>query len=106
MYIQNVYTGAMGEQPRRIIWDRDNLKHLFVDHHERGITKEEVEEVLCSPDSFVVPTPGRKTTFTVGKTATGRRLGVAWLDRRVGIYPIHARQVSGTQWRKFTNDSP
>jgi len=93
MYIRFVYTEAMADQPRRIIWDRHNLKHLFVDHLERGITREEVEEVLCSPHSFVVPTPGRKTTFTIGKTATGRQLGVAWLDRRAGIYPIHARQV-------------
>jgi uncharacterized DUF497 family protein len=96
----------MGDQSRRIIWDRHNLKHLFVDHLERGITKEEVEEVLRSPHSFVVPTPERNTTFTVGKMATGRRLGVAWLDRQAGIYPIHARQVSGKQWRKFIDDNP
>jgi len=95
----------MGDRPRHILWDRHNLKHLFADHPERGITKEEVEEVLRSPGSFVVPTPGRNTTFTVGKTATGRRLGIAWLDRRAGIYPIHARQVSGTQWRKYTDDN-
>jgi hypothetical protein len=96
----------MGNRLRRIIWDRHNLKHLFVDHAERCITKEEVEEVLHSPESFVVPTPGRNTTFTVGQTAAGRRLGIAWLDRRAGIYPIHARQVSGAQWRKFTDENP
>jgi len=55
MYVHLVYTQNMEYQPRRIIWDRHNLKHLFQDHPEREITKEEVEEVLRSPHSFVVP---------------------------------------------------
>ena len=42
-YIRLVYTETRRYQPRRIIWDRHNLKHLFQDHSERGITKEEVE---------------------------------------------------------------
>ncbi len=76
---------------RPVIWDRANRKHIEKDHAERDITVAEVEEAMTDSKREEVPDPKREGYWLVrGRTASGRRLFVAWVEYRNGRYPVHA----------------
>ena len=79
---------------RPIVWDVANRGHLGEDHPERGISLNEVEEVLTDPDRVEVYLTERRAYQVVGRTAATRWLVVIWIDQRDGRYPIHARAAS------------
>ena len=79
---------------KAIIWDLDddpggNVQHIA----EHGIAKEEVEEVLESPDGIETSrSTGRPIAF--GETDTGRLIGVVFeeVDEDT-VYPVTAYEV-------------
>lgn len=105
MYIQTVYTVEVArETPHRVLWDANNRNHLFVEHAARGQTEEEINEVLLDATSIKIADEKHRTTVTVGRTAKGRPILVAWRALRRGMYPVHARQVSLKFWRQINED--
>jgi len=70
---------------RPVIWDRANLA--------------EVEEAMTDSRREEVPDPKRTGYWLVrGRTAAGRRLFVAWVEHRIGRYPVHVH-VTGRHGR-------
>jgi hypothetical protein len=68
-----------------VTWDKENRKHLFLDHAERGITEAQVNyAVENATDENIAPDPQHGTT--VGLCRVGRRvLSVAWITRPGGL---------------------
>lgn len=62
-----------------VIWDLEdepggNVQHIA----EHGITREEVEDVLCNPDNDTVESHSTGYPLTFGYTESGRHIGVVW----------------------------
>ena len=92
MYRRSVYTAGVDE--RSAAWDAANHKHLADDHPERGITLDEIAEVLDDGRRVEVYLEKRDAFQVIGRTATGRWLVVIWIDQPTGRYPIHVREAS------------
>lgn len=89
---------------RRVIWDRENRKHLLEEHPERGISKEEIDFVLKDArpeDDHWDERHG--CMVTISATAAGRLLVVAWMPHSDdGRYPIHARPAGRRARREYS----
>ena len=57
----------MDERP--VVWDAANRKHLADDHPERGITLDEIAEVLDDGRRFEVYMENRDAFQMIGRTA-------------------------------------
>jgi uncharacterized DUF497 family protein len=79
---------------RQVVWDAANRKHLAEDHPERGISLDEIAEVLDDGRRVEVYLENRDAFQVIGRTATGRWLVVIWIDQPQGRYPIHVREAS------------
>lgn len=87
---------------RRIVWDAANRKHLLEDHPERHISLEEIEQMLTDSARIETYLADRAAYQTIGQTAAGRWLVVAWIVQPGGAYPIHARAASRRLIRRVT----
>ncbi len=92
VYCRNVYTVRVDERP--VVWDAANRRHLAEDHPERGITLDEIVEVLDDSRRVEGYLENRDAFQVIGKTAAGRWLVVIWIDQATGRYPLHAREAS------------
>lgn len=82
----------MDERP--VKWDQANRRHLEVEHSERRITLEEIEQAMTDPNREEVPDPGHPGYWLVrGRTSVGRLLYVAWVEHLDGRYPVHAHAI-------------
>jgi uncharacterized DUF497 family protein len=79
---------------RPVAWDSANRKHLAEDHPERGISLDEIGEVLADGGRVEVYLEKRDAHQAIGRTTTGRWLVVIWIDQPAGRYPIHVREAS------------
>lgn len=86
---------------RRVVWDRNNRRHIEQDHPERAISRLEVDQVLADPDRREAPTDRPNHFLVVGATAQGRVLIVVWVDDPQGRYPIHARPADRRTARRY-----
>lgn len=102
--MERIYCEVMKGTPYRVLWDDNNRKHHLVEHAERGLTEDEIDEVLLNPMSIKVGDTKHKTMVTVGRTARGRPILVAWRALAKGMYPVHARRVSMKFWRQLNED--
>ncbi|MGH7723219.1 MAG: hypothetical protein ACRENL_10395 [Candidatus Dormibacteria bacterium] len=85
-------------QPRRTVWKEHNLRHITEDHPERGISQEDVEDVLADPNRQEEPDPSHGTTAAIGTNRSGARLVVAFLELSDGsAFPVHARRRGRTE---------
>jgi uncharacterized DUF497 family protein len=85
-----------------VVWDDVNRRHLTTDHPERRISVDEVEQVLEDPGRRERHDSRNRSYVVIGATATGRLLVVAYVIRRRGRYPIHARQAGARARREYT----
>ena len=92
MYRRSVYTDRVDARP--VVWDAANRKHLAEDHPERGISLDEIAEVLADGRRVEVYLENRDAFQVIGRTATGRWLVVIWIDQPTGRYPVHVREAS------------
>jgi len=77
-----------------VVWDDANCQHLGLDHPERQITLNEIDEVMTDPVREEAPHPRRPGLWvTKGRTAAGRLLYVAWVEISRGRYPVHAHAM-------------
>ncbi len=81
----------------RIVWDDDNRHHLLVERAHRGITEEEVEEVLLDEDTAVLDAR-HEGDRCVGRTGAGRFLEVIALGEN-DVRPETAWEISEERWR-------
>jgi uncharacterized DUF497 family protein len=79
---------------RPVVWDAANRKHLTTDHPERGISLDEIAEVLADGQRVEVYLEKRGAYQVIGRTTTERWLVVIWIDQPTGRYPIHVREAS------------
>jgi hypothetical protein len=89
---------------RPVVWDSANRKHIGADHPERGISREEVDEVLSDANRVEVYLVDRHEYQVVGRTVGARWLVVIWIDQPEGRYPIHVRAASNRIIRRVTNE--
>ena len=89
---------------RPVIWDAWNRKHLGQDHPERGISLDEIDEVLDDPGRVETYLEVRDAYQVIGRTRAGRWLVVVWLDEGRGRYPIHTRAAGRREIREVQDD--
>jgi len=89
---------------RPVVWDTANRRHLGEDHPERGISTQEVDEVLSDADRVEVYLADRQEYQVVGRTISGRWLVIIWIDQPEGRYPIHARAASTRIMRRLKHE--
>ena len=92
MYLRNVYTVRMDDRP--VVWDAANRKHLAGDHPERGISPDQIGDVLADGRRVEVYLEKRDAYQVIGRATAGRWLVVIWIDQPTGRYPIHVREAS------------
>jgi len=85
------------------VWIASNIKHIERDHPERGITREEVDEVLDDPRrlDYAGDRAGVVYHTVIGSTHAGRILAVAWIDHPDGRFPVHARRAGRRAAREY-----
>jgi uncharacterized DUF497 family protein len=86
---------------RPVVWDQANRRHIGLDHPERAIEIEEVEEALRDPDRQEVSTDREDHFLVVGRTLRGRILVIVWVSDPRGRYPVHARQAARAEARRY-----
>ena len=98
----DVYTVARMDN-RPVVWDASDLRHLERDHPERGIGREEVEQVLDDPERLESAEARRSFTYhtVIGNTKEARLLVVFWIDHPEGRFPVHARQAGRAAARRY-----
>lgn len=87
-----------------VVWDLDddpsgNVQHIL----EHGLTKEQVEAVLCDPNSKTVVSNSSGELITFGY-ADGLHLGVVWehvIDDPLTMRPITAYEVDEPKSRRL-----
>lgn len=86
-----------------VAWDEHNRRHITEDHPERVISVAEVEEAMRDPRRIeaTVQRPDGTYGTVLGRTAAGRVLFVAYVDRHGGRYPVHARQAGRKLARRY-----
>jgi uncharacterized DUF497 family protein len=92
VYRRSAYTVRVDGRP--VVWDAANRQHLADDHPERGISLDEIREVLADGRRVEAYLEKRDAYQVIGRTATGRWLVVIWIDQPTGRYPIHVREAS------------
>ncbi|MDQ2742425.1 MAG: hypothetical protein M3Z66_09045 [Chloroflexota bacterium] len=87
----------------QIVWDEHNLFHLLTERGHRGITVEDVEQVLTDPDtrSRTLPTGA---DLHIGRGPTGRPLAVITVSV-AELYPKTAWWLTEKTWRKAHDHS-
>jgi hypothetical protein len=79
--------------PRRVTWKAHNLRHVTKDHPERGVTKEDVEDVLADTNRQEEPDALHGTTVAQGRNRSGIAFLVAFIELSDGAaFPVHARR--------------
>ena len=89
---------------RRVVWDKDNRRHIEREHSERAITPREVDEVLGDPNRIEGAEDireGQAYRPILGQTQRGRWLFVVYVSDSRGRYPVHARQAGRRTQRRF-----
>ena len=84
--------------PPRVIWDADNLHHILVEHADRGVSRQEIDEVLLSPDVDRRPARHGRWWMT-GRTAAGRLIRVIVLGVRE-MRPEAAYPLGEERWQR------
>ena len=80
-------------KPRRAVWREHNLRHITEDHPERGVSKEDVEEVLADPDRREAYDPTHGTVVAAGRNRGGEAFVVAFVELPDGdAFPVHVRR--------------
>lgn len=82
-----------------------NRRHVFVDHAERGVTEEEVEQAITDPRRLFAWLERSDRTYgtVIGQTAAGRLLFVAYVERPDGRrYPVHVRDAGPRLGRRYS----
>jgi uncharacterized DUF497 family protein len=79
---------------RPVVWGAANRKHLAADYPERGISLDEIGDVLADGRRVEVYLEKRDAYQVIGRTTAGRWLVVIWIDQPTGRYPIHVREAS------------
>jgi len=80
-------------QPRRVVWQEHNLRHLTQDHPERRVTREDVEDVLANTERQEEDDPSHGTTVAQGRNRDGVAYVVAFIELSDGsAFPVHARR--------------
>ena len=80
-------------EPRRAAWREHNLRHVTQDHPERGITKEDVEDVLADAERQEEADLAHGTTVARGRNRDGVVFLVAFHELSDGAaFPVHARR--------------
>lgn len=80
-------------EPRKAIWREHNLRHVTQDHPERGITQEDVEDVLADAERHEEADPTHGTTVAQGRNRHGVAFVVAFRELSDGAaFPVHARR--------------
>lgn len=80
-------------EPRRAIWREHNLRHVTQAHPERGITKEDVDDVLADVERQEEADPTHGTTMAQGRNRDGVAFVVAFHELSDGVaFPVHARR--------------
>lgn len=90
----------------QIIWDleddpKGNYWHIVEEGH--GITREEVDEVLCNRRNHSEGSRSSNNWITFGWTSTGSYIAVLWehvRDDPLTIYPVTAYPVPEPRRRK------
>lgn len=89
---------------RRVVWDKDNRRHIEKEHPERAITTKEVDQVLSDPNRIEGAEDIRAVQAyrpVLGQTRDGRWLYVVYVSDSRGRYPVHARQAGRRTRRRF-----
>ena len=76
------------------------MRHITEDHPERGVSKEDVEEVLADPGRREAKDPAHRTVVAAGRNRGGEAFVVAFVELAGGdAFPVHARRgdVSDTR---------
>lgn len=82
--------------PRRVVWREHNLRHLTIDHPERRVSREDVEDVLADPDRDEEVDRHHHTVVARGRNRQGEALVVAFIELADGsAFPVHARRDRG-----------
>jgi len=68
---------------RHVVWDEDNLRHLLVEHAERGISVADVEAVIRDPETDIDPQPSGYDFYTGRGVDRRPILVIALGDREV-----------------------
>ena len=86
-----IHTGRV--KPRRAVWREHNLRHITEDHPERGVSKEDVEDVLADPDRLEAHNPTHGTVVAAGRNRGGEAPVVAFVELADGdAFRVHARR--------------
>lgn len=76
-----------------MVWREHNLRHITRDHPERGVSREDVEDVLGDPDRNEKPDRRHGTIVASGRNRHGDAFVVAFLELSDGsAFPVHARR--------------
>jgi hypothetical protein len=85
-----------------VVWDTANRYHITVERASRGISEDDVEDVLMDPETVAKPRPDGRDLY-VGRTRTGRPLAVEAMGERE-IYPTKAWPITEDRWRRAHGD--
>jgi hypothetical protein len=80
-----------------VVWDDRNRYHITVEHAERGISEDDVEDVLRDPRTQVTALPTGYDLY-IGRTRSGRLLRIVAMGERE-VYPRSARPMPEQRWR-------
>jgi uncharacterized DUF497 family protein len=85
---------ALCDAPRRLEWKEHNLRHITEDHPERGVSQEDVNDVLADPNRREERDPSHGTIVAAGHNRHGTEFVVAFIELSDGsAFPVHARRV-------------
>ena len=80
-------------KPRRAVWREHNLRHITEDHPERGVSQQDVEDVLADPDRLEAHDPAHGTVVAAARNREGEAFVVAFVELADGdAFPVHARR--------------
>jgi hypothetical protein len=80
-------------QPRLAVWKEHNLRHITEEHPERGVSQEDVRDVLSDPNRSEQPDPSHGTIVASGRNRQGAAFVVAFVELSdSSAFPIHARR--------------
>jgi len=88
----------MADDLPRVVWDEENIDHLLVQRADRGITCEEVEEVLTDADTkYKEAREGHR--LAIGRSKAGRPLAIIVIGEQE-LRPSTAWQITEERWRQ------
>ena len=95
------WVSAMDSRP--VVWEAANLRHLLVDHPQRNLSREEIEQALNDRDRIESTETRSAVSYhtVVGATLNGRLLVVVWVEHPAGRFPVHARQAGRRAARRY-----